>query len=84
MTLDLAVLSDGELATLSIAGREAAFEEIVRRHRSALYRLVLGNVGDADEALDLVQETFIAAQASVARAIPLPCAATNSAGLGQR
>lgn len=67
MTLDLAVLSDGELATLSIAGREAAFGEIVRRHRSALYRLVLGNVGDADEALDLVQETFIAAHRALAR-----------------
>lgn len=67
MTLDLAMLSDGELANLSLAGRDAAFGEIVRRHRSALYRLVFGNVGDADESLDLVQETFIAAHRALAR-----------------
>ena len=67
MTLDLAMLSDGELATLTLAGRDAAFAEIVRRHRSALYRLIFGNVGDADEALDLVQETFIAAHRALAR-----------------
>lgn len=61
MTLHLSALSDGELASLSLVGREAAFTEIVRRHRSVLYRLALGNVGDADEALDIVQETFVAA-----------------------
>ena len=70
MTLDLSTLTDGELASLSLAGREAPFAEIVRRHRSALYRLVLGNVGDPDEALDLVQETFVSAHLALRRYDP--------------
>lgn len=70
MTLDFSMLSDGELATLSLAGREAAFTEIVRRHRSLLYRLALGNIGDADEALDLVQETFVSAHQALKRYDP--------------
>ena len=39
MSLDLTELSDGELATLSIAGRQAAFAEIVRRYRQPIFRL---------------------------------------------
>lgn len=67
MTLDLSILSEGELASLSLAGRESAFTEIVRRHRGVLYRLAVGNVGDADEALDIVQETFVAAHQALKR-----------------
>jgi len=69
-TLDLSALSDGELASLSLVGREAAFTEIVRRHRSVLYRLALGNIGDADEALDIVQETFVSAHMALKRYDP--------------
>lgn len=67
MTLDLATLTDGELAALSYAGRDTAFAEIMRRYGDPVYRIVAGNIGDADEALDLVQETFIAAHRSLAR-----------------
>lgn len=67
MTLDLTALSDGELALLSIVGRDAAFAEIVRRHRQLLYRLVVSNIGDADEALDIVQETFVSAHTALKR-----------------
>ncbi|MEO8453787.1 MAG: RNA polymerase sigma factor [Sphingomicrobium sp.] len=70
MALDLSVLSDGELALLSAGGRETAFTEIVRRHQSFLYRLTLGNVGNADEALDLVQETFVSAHLALTRYDP--------------
>ena len=70
MTLDLTALSDGELASLSIIGRDAAFAEIVRRHRAALYRVVLSNIGDPDEALDVVQETFVSAHGALARYDP--------------
>jgi RNA polymerase sigma factor (sigma-70 family) len=68
--LDLSTLSDGDLASLSLVGREAAFSEIVRRHRSILYRLALGNIGDADEALDIVQETFVSAHLALKRYDP--------------
>jgi RNA polymerase sigma factor (sigma-70 family) len=67
MTAGIASLDDAELVTLALAGRDVAFAEIVRRHRDRLYRLVHGNVADADEALDLVQETFLAAHRALAR-----------------
>lgn len=67
MSLDWTTLTDGELATLSIAGREAAFAEIMRRHRQSIFRMVRACVGEADEALDLVQETFVAAHQALSR-----------------
>ncbi|WP_342251565.1 RNA polymerase sigma factor [Sphingomonas sp. OTU376] len=70
MSLDFASLSDGELAALSLAGRTAAFAEILQRHREAIYRIVAGSIGDPDEALDLVQETFLAAHGALRRYDP--------------
>ncbi|WP_442678309.1 RNA polymerase sigma factor [Sphingomonas sp. ASY06-1R] len=67
MSLDWTSLSDGELATLSIAGRQAAFAEIVRRYRQPVFRLARACTGEADEALDLVQETFVAAHQALPR-----------------
>jgi RNA polymerase sigma factor CnrH len=61
VTLDLGTLTDGELAALTLAGRQQAFAEIMERHRAAIYRLTRGHVGDPEETLDLVQETFMAA-----------------------
>lgn len=70
MSLDFASLDDGELAALSIAGRDPAFTEIMHRYREPIYRIIVGNVGNADEALDLVQETFVAAHRALARYQP--------------
>ena len=67
MSLDLSALSDGELAALSLGGRDAAYAEIMRRHRDAIFRIIAGNIGDSEEALDLVQETFVAAHRALAR-----------------
>ncbi|WP_029936657.1 RNA polymerase sigma factor [Sphingomonas sp. UNC305MFCol5.2] len=67
MSLDLSLLDDGELAALTLGGRQAAYAEIMRRHRDALYRLILGNIADPEEALDLVQETFVAAYRALSR-----------------
>lgn len=67
MSLDWTTLSDGELATLSIAGRQAAFAEIVRRYQKPVFRLARACVGEPDEALDLVQETFVAAHQALPR-----------------
>ena len=67
MKSDYGALSDGELATLAEAGADAAYREIVRRHSSQVYRLIVGNVSDPDEALDLVQETFISAHGALRR-----------------
>ena len=59
--------SDGELAALTLAGRHDAFAEIMRRHEAAIYRLVRGYTGDADDALDLVQDCFVAAYKALER-----------------
>ena len=67
MSLDWTTLTDGELATLSIAGRDAAFAEIMRRYRQPIFRMVRACVGEPDEALDLLQETFVAAHQALRR-----------------
>ncbi|WP_394652005.1 RNA polymerase sigma factor [uncultured Sphingomonas sp.] len=75
MKPDLAALRDGDLAGRSVAGDDAAFTEIMRRHRQRVYRLILANVADPDEALDLVQETFVSAHGALRRfdpARPMP------------
>ena len=61
MKHDLTSLTDGELATLSIAKREDAFAEIVRRYQHRMYRVAFASLGDPDDALDVVQDAFIAA-----------------------
>jgi RNA polymerase sigma-70 factor (ECF subfamily) len=59
--------TDGELAALALTGRQAAYGELMQRYREPVFRLVRSHVGDADEALDVVQETFVAAFASIGR-----------------
>jgi len=58
---DPGALSDGELAALTIAGQQQAFTEIMRRHRDPVYRIIRGYVGNAEDALDLVQDSFVSA-----------------------
>ena len=61
MKCDPAECTDGELAALTLAGRKDAFATIMSRHREAIYRLIKGNVGGSDDALDLVQDCFVSA-----------------------
>lgn len=65
MTLALGECSDGELAALALAGRQAAYRELLGRYRAPVYRLVRGSIGDGDAALDVTQEAFIAAFAAL-------------------
>lgn len=67
MTLDLAGCSDGELAALALGGRHAAYRELMNRHRGPVFRLLRSHTGDADAAIDLTQESFIAAFHALAR-----------------
>ena len=64
MNLALGECSDGELAALAIAGRQSAYAELLSRHREAIFRMVRGTIGDADAAIDVTQEAFIAAFAA--------------------
>src|SRR5207237_708225 len=52
-------LADGELVTSALAGREACFEELVRRYQRPIAAYVYRMVGNYDAALDLTQEVFI-------------------------
>ena len=65
MTLALGECSDGELAALALAGRQTAYRELLERHREPVFRLVRGNIGNDDAALDVTQEAFIAAFAAL-------------------
>ncbi|MGK2911594.1 MAG: RNA polymerase sigma factor [Sphingobium sp.] len=60
-------LEDRALAALALAGEQSAYGSLMARHRESVWRLARGYVGDADEALDITQETFVAAFAALAR-----------------
>jgi RNA polymerase sigma factor CnrH len=53
--------SDNELARRAAAGDDAAFTELVRRHKEGLYRLLRRYTGNPDDAYEATHEAFIAA-----------------------
>ena len=61
MSLKLSDCSDSDLAALAVAGRQAAFGELVRRHQAWVFRIVRNHIGDIEEALDVTQGSFVAA-----------------------
>jgi len=64
---NLTKLADVELVQTAVAGREASFEELVRRYQRPIAAYVYRMVGDYDAALDLTQEVFIKVYNSLAR-----------------
>lgn len=67
MSREPADRSDNELVALSLAGEDRAFAEIVRRHRDVLFRIAVASLGNADDALDAVQDIFVAAHTALQR-----------------
>ncbi|MGV1681524.1 RNA polymerase sigma factor [Sphingopyxis sp. NJF-3] len=67
MSAPISRCSDQELAALARAGHEAAFRELLSRYKQPVYRLIVKHVGDADEALDLTQESFVAGFSAIGR-----------------
>jgi len=63
-------MSDDELASLALAGREDAYRRLLERHRDYVFRLVRSLVGDSDAALDITQEAFVSAFAALKRYDP--------------
>ena len=51
--------SDEALAVRAQQGERQAFDLLIHRHKSALYRIVRRYVGDADEAYDLLQDALV-------------------------
>jgi RNA polymerase sigma-70 factor (ECF subfamily) len=58
-------LTDGDLITRAISGREDGFEELVRRYQRPIAGYVFRMLGDYDSALDVTQEVFIKVYSSL-------------------
>ncbi|MCC7352993.1 MAG: RNA polymerase sigma factor [Anaerolineae bacterium] len=54
-------MSESDLVIRACQGDEIAWESQVRQHQEAVFRLAYLLLGDADEAEDVAQETFIRA-----------------------
>jgi len=52
---------DAELVAQAQCGQLEAFEELVRRHTRLIYRALLAILGDAADAQDAMQDTFLSA-----------------------
>jgi RNA polymerase sigma-70 factor (ECF subfamily) len=59
-------LDDDVLVTRAVAGDTAAFAVLVERYRRQVYALALRHLGDATEADDAAQETFVRAYVNLA------------------
>ena len=59
MTAQESAPSDEALALRAQQGERRAFDLLIYRHKSTLYRIVRRYVGDSDEAYDLLQEALI-------------------------
>ena len=52
-------LSDREIISLYINGKESALNIIINRHRSRIFGYILSKVRDKDTAEDIFQDVFI-------------------------
>jgi RNA polymerase sigma factor CnrH len=59
--------ADAGLARAALDGDQSAYAKLMRRHREAVFRLARHHAGEESEALDITQETFIAAFAALRR-----------------
>ena len=57
----MVALTDGDLVSRAQSGQLDAFEELVRRHRLATYRVALRMLGDENDAEDATQDAFVQA-----------------------
>lgn len=54
-------MNDQQLMQLVAAGRSELFDELVKRHRHAMFRLAMSKLDEPADAEDAVQEAFLAA-----------------------
>jgi len=57
----MVALTDADLVSRAQAGQLDAFEELVRKHRLATYRVALRMLGDESDAEDATQDAFVQA-----------------------
>lgn len=61
---------DSALARRAAQGDERAFSQLMRRHKGPLHAFARRHVGDPDAALEVVQESFLAAWKALGRYDP--------------
>lgn len=61
---------DGALARRAAQGDERAFSHLMRRHKGPLHAFARRHVGDPEVALEVVQESFVAAWKALGRYDP--------------
>lgn len=62
--------ADARLAVQAAGGDTRAFSLLMRRHKDAIFRFCRRYVGDADDAYDLTQQTFVSAWSALDRYDP--------------
>jgi len=62
-----AVATDNELVALTLSGEVGAFNDLVVRWETPLYRFVVRYLGDSEEAHDICQEAFLKAYTNLDR-----------------
>jgi RNA polymerase sigma-70 factor (ECF subfamily) len=62
--------TDEALALLALAGEDAAFTQLMQRHKARLYRFIRRYVGHDDDAFDLLQESFVSVWTALERFDP--------------
>ena len=65
VSMNASAESDGNLARAAATGDLAAFELLIQRFEDQLYRDALGILGSREDALDVVQDTFVAALGNI-------------------
>ncbi|MDR6511122.1 RNA polymerase sigma-70 factor (ECF subfamily) [Novosphingobium capsulatum] len=61
---------DAALVRAALAGDEQGYRQLMARHRAVVHRVAWAQTGQADAALDVTQDTFIAAFAALRRYDP--------------
>ncbi|MCK2240496.1 MULTISPECIES: sigma-70 family RNA polymerase sigma factor [unclassified Crossiella] len=59
--------ADTDLLAAAARGDDAAFDDLVRRHTTRMYRIALRIVGDPAEAEDVVQDAWVSAWRGLAK-----------------
>jgi RNA polymerase sigma-70 factor (ECF subfamily) len=70
VTVSLEEEPDAMLVELAISGEDRAFGEIVRRHKHRLFGVVIRVAPNEQDALEILQEAFVAAHAALRRYDP--------------
>lgn len=52
---------DEELVRQAREGHNRAMDQLIERHQAVVYRIVMGILGDSDQAADATQDTFLRA-----------------------